>query len=119
MNNSINHMDWEPVVLHGLKSLKKDVSNVPKPQGIPYNSEHKRLISDDPSMPARVTGSLAKQIQTARIANGYKTQRDLAFAIKERVEVIAAYESGRAVPDGVVLQKLRRILKTKLSNNSK
>ena len=118
MSNSINHMDWEPVVLHGLKSLKKDTTSIkPKHHGIPYSSEKQNLSSDDPSMPARVTGSLAKQIQKARIANGYKTQRDLAYAIKERVEVIASYESGRAIPDGNVLQKLRRVLKTKLSNS--
>jgi putative transcription factor len=54
------------------------------------------------------------RIRNARIIKGYKTQKELANVINERSDIIADYESGKAVPNNTVLQKLRRVLKTKL-----
>jgi putative transcription factor len=53
-------------------------------------------------------------IQQGRIAKGFKTQKDLAIAVGVNVSVIGSYESGRAIPDPAVLQKLRKVLGVKL-----
>ena len=63
-----------------------------------------------------VSLSMAKMIQQGRIAKGFKTQKDLAIAVGVNASIIGAYESGRAIPDPVVLQKLRRVLGVKLKN---
>jgi putative transcription factor len=57
---------------------------------------------------------VAKTIQQARIAKGFKTQKDLATAIGVPANVINSYESGKAIPDNAVLQKLRKVLGVRL-----
>ena len=44
----------------------------------------------------KVSLSVAKTIQQARIAKGYKTQKDLAVAVCVPTNVINSYESGKA-----------------------
>lgn len=60
--------------------------------------------------------SLAKTIQQARIARGFKTQKDLANAVGVKADIIGGYESGKIIPDNTVMQKLRRVLGVKLKN---
>jgi putative transcription factor len=62
----------------------------------------------------KVSLSLAKTIQQARIGKGFKTQKDLANAIGVPANIINSYESGKAIPDNQILQKLRRVLGVKL-----
>jgi putative transcription factor len=57
---------------------------------------------------------MAKAIQNGRIAKGFKTQKDLAVAIGVPANIINSYESGKAIPDNAILQKLRRVLGVKL-----
>lgn len=64
----------------------------------------------------KVTMSLAKTIQQARLVRGYKTQKDLANAVGVKVDIINGYESGKIIPDNNVMQKLRRVLGVKLKN---
>jgi putative transcription factor len=64
----------------------------------------------------KVSMSLAKTIQQARIARGFKTQKDLANAMGVKVDIINGYESGKSIPDNNVMQKLRRVLGVKLKN---
>jgi putative transcription factor len=64
----------------------------------------------------KVSMSLAKTIQQARIARGFKTQKELANAMGVKVDIINGYESGKSIPDNNVMQKLRRVLGVKLKN---
>ncbi len=50
-----------------------------------------------------------KALQQARTAKQL-TQADLARLISERVQVVNEYESGKAIPNGAIIQKLNRIL---------
>ncbi len=62
----------------------------------------------------KVSLSVAKTIQQARIAKGYKTQKDFAVAVGVPANVINSYESGKAIPDNQILQKLRKVLGVRL-----
>eukprot|EP00210_Caulerpa_lentillifera_P000944 g914.t1 len=66
----------------------------------------------------RVSSDLKKTIQQARIAKKM-TQAQLAQAINEKLHVVQEYESGKAIPNGQVLNKLSRVLGVSLSNKSK
>ncbi|RPH12741.1 MAG: XRE family transcriptional regulator [Alteromonadaceae bacterium TMED7] len=57
---------------------------------------------------------MSKTIQQARIAKGFKTQKDLAVAVGVPANIINSYESGKAMPDNTVLQKLRKVLGVRL-----
>ena len=54
-----------------------------------------------------------KQIQKARIALGL-SQKELAQKVNVKPQIITNYESGKMVPDRVVLNKLNRVLKIKI-----
>ena len=57
----------------------------------------------------RVGHSFRAELQKARQAKGM-SQSDLAKAINEKATVINEYESGKAIPNGQVIQKLNRAL---------
>jgi ribosome-binding protein aMBF1 (putative translation factor) len=54
----------------------------------------------------------------ARMAKNM-TQKDLATAINEKPQVVAEYESGKAVPNGQIIAKIERKLGTKLPRPGK
>ncbi|XP_042101339.1 endothelial differentiation-related factor 1 isoform X1 [Ovis aries] len=61
----------------------------------------------------RVPLEVGKAIQQGRQGQGL-TQRDLATKINEKPQVIADYESGRAIPNNQVLGKIERAIGLKL-----
>nr|KAF6433276.1 endothelial differentiation related factor 1 [Molossus molossus] len=61
----------------------------------------------------RVTLEVGKVIQQGRQSKGL-TQKDLATKINEKPQVIADYESGRAIPNNQVLGKIERAIGLKL-----
>ncbi|XP_024617872.1 endothelial differentiation-related factor 1 [Neophocaena asiaeorientalis asiaeorientalis] len=61
----------------------------------------------------RVTLEVGKVIQQGRQGKGL-TQKDLATKINEKPQVIADYESGRAIPNNQVLGKIERAIGLKL-----
>lgn len=106
--SAVNHQDWNEVIF---KKKKKPEENTVQYQG----SALKRIDDEtDAGRHNQVGHSLGKQIQTARIAKGFTKQSDLAKALNVRPDVIMSYESGKAIPDPNILQKLRRVLNTKL-----
>lgn len=66
----------------------------------------------------KVDASLSKAIQQARIAKAM-TQKALATAINEKPQVIQQYESGQAVPNPQILNKLDRALGIHLPRGKK
>lgn len=62
-----------------------------------------------------VSSELKKTIQQSRIAKKM-TQAQLAQAINEKLQIVQDYESGRAIPNGQILNKLSRVLGVSLSN---
>lgn len=47
------------------------------------------------------------------------TQKQLATAINEKPQVVAEYESGKAIPNGQIISKLERALGCKLPRGPK
>lgn len=65
-----------------------------------------------------VSLSLSQKIQKGRAAKGMK-QKDLSTKINVKPQVIADYESGRAIPDNKILGKIERALGIKLRGKEK
>ncbi|KAF4712192.1 multiprotein-bridging factor 1, partial [Perkinsus olseni] len=62
---------------------------------------------------ARVSTEFKTALQQARL-NKKMSQADLAKAINEKPSVINEYESGKAIPNGAIVQKLNRALGSRL-----
>eukprot|EP00753_Platysulcus_tardus_P002935 PLAT1208.1.p1 GENE.PLAT1208.1~~PLAT1208.1.p1 ORF type:complete len:183 (+),score=57.10 PLAT1208.1:38-550(+) len=71
--------------------------------------ELRKVEESDATEHARVGRELAMAIQRARVAKGW-SQKELATAINERATIINEYESGRAIPNGAIINKLNRAL---------
>ena len=105
----MDHQDWKPVVIHG---AKQNVSRPARPHREVTKAQ--KLDQTELGTHEKVTLSVAKTIQQARMAKGFKTQKDLAAAVGVPANVINSYESGKAIPDVQIMQKLRRVLGVKL-----
>jgi putative transcription factor len=105
----MNHQDWNPVVIHG---EKHSVSRPARPHR--EVTKEQKLDQTELGTHKKVGLTMAKAIQNGRIAKGFKTQKDLAVAIGVPANIINSYESGKAIPDNAILQKLRRVLGVKL-----
>jgi len=107
----MDHQDWKPVIIHGKGTLgTKQVVSRPHREV----TKEQKLDKTELGTHEKVSLSLAKTIQQARIGKGFKTQKDLANAIGVPANIINSYESGKAIPDNQILQKLRRVLGVKL-----
>jgi len=103
----MDHQDWKPIIIHG-----KPTKPTPRPH---YEvTKTQKLDQTELGTHEKVSLSVAKTIQQARIAKGFKTQKDLAVAMGIPANVINSYESGKAIPDVQIMQKLRRVLGVKL-----
>ena len=101
--------DWTPVVIHG--------KNSPKTQHKTKHyekSKEQKIESSESLSHNKVSASLGKVIREARIAKGFTSQKNLAQALNIPVDVIATYENGKAIPNNVIMQKLRKFLEIKL-----
>tara|TARA_B100001564_G_scaffold347890_1_gene349144 strand:+ start:775 stop:1080 length:306 start_codon:yes stop_codon:yes gene_type:complete len=101
----MDHQDWNQVTIHKPKTYKKRTVHKTKEQRLDENE-----LGDVP----KISRSVAKLIQTGRVARGFKTQKDLANAIGVPTNLINSYECGKAIPDHSIMQKLRRVLQIKL-----
>ena len=106
----MSYQDWTPVIIHG----KAAPSNQKPPPPHREVTKEQKLDREELGTHKKVSLSMAKMIQQGRLAKGFKTQKDLAIAVGVNASVINSYESGRAIPDPNVLQKLRRVLGVKL-----
>ena len=62
---------------------------------------------------AKVSPEFARAMQQARLARKL-TQKQLAQQIHEKPQVVHQYESGQAIPNGAITQKLNKALGGKL-----
>jgi putative transcription factor len=81
-------------------------------------SARKLEESDEVGRIATVDKSLSKAIMQARTAKKM-TQKDLATAINEKPQLVAEYESGKAVPNPQIITKMERKLGCKLPRPGK
>merc|ERR1719276_87159 len=78
----------------------------------------RKLEDSDELKHSTVDKSLSKAIMQARMAKKM-TQKDLATAINEKPQVVAQYESGKAIPNPQVISKIERKLACKLPRPGK
>ena len=74
--------------------------------------------ADEVGKIARVDKSLSKAIMQARVAKKM-TQKELATAVNEKPQVVAEYESGKAIPNPQIISKIERQLGCKLPRPGK
>eukprot|EP01066_Platyproteum_vivax_P005096 Platyproteum_vivax@DN16501_c0_g1_i1.p1 len=73
-------------------------------------SNAKKLEEDSEHLKhERVSYDFKTSLQKRRLEKGWK-QDELAAKINEHKSVINEYESGRAIPNGAVIQKLNKVL---------
>ena len=78
----------------------------------------KKLEESDEMKTVKVDKSLSKAIMQARTAKKM-TQKALATAINEKPQVVGEYESGKAVPNPQIINKLEKALHCKLPRPGK
>uniref|UniRef100_A0A8P0PP51 Endothelial differentiation-related factor 1 n=1 Tax=Canis lupus familiaris TaxID=9615 RepID=A0A8P0PP51_CANLF len=84
------------------------------PNQTPQKYSHHSPHAQGPSLGMDgVTLEVGKVIQQGRQSKGL-TQKDLAMKINEKLQVIADYESGWAIPNNQVLGKIERAIGLKL-----
>lgn len=81
-------------------------------------SNRKLEEADDVGTIAKVDKSLSKAIMQARMAKKMN-QKQLATLINEKPQVVAEYESGKAIPNPQIISKLERKLGVKLPRPGK
>ena len=118
------HQDWEEVTIHG-KTIKKEKEKekyvkfmgqeikLPKRSQYSGKSHEQKLDETMLGTHKKVGKETGLTIQRARVSKKY-TQKDLANLINVSSDIIASYESGKAIQDNNIMQKLRRILCVKL-----
>ncbi|BCV07171.1 MAG: hypothetical protein Ct9H90mV1_1430 [Prasinovirus sp.] len=118
------HQDWEEVTIHG-KSFKKEKEKekyvkfmgqeIKLPKRSQYSGKTPEQKLDETMLGThkKVGKETGLTIQRARVAKKY-TQKELANLINVSADIISSYESGKAIPDHKIMQKLRRVLCVKL-----
>lgn len=112
ININMEHQDWKQVILN--RSTEVNRSHVLDRSTQEYSKAKKMDDETENVKHTQVGSSIGKRIQNARLAGGFTSQKALAQAINVKPDVIMSYESGKAIPDNMIMQKLRRVLKTKL-----
>lgn len=104
----MNHQDWNQVVICGKQAPEKPPQQTVK--RVRGDGHLRKLDNDTETLKHNtVSLTLAQTIQNARNEKGW-TRAELAQRVQLKVNVITEYETGRAIPDGTVLQKLSKAL---------
>lgn len=117
---TVDHQDYTPVVFHNKNATSTTKANKniqskhhqgnPSTQRVGDLSKVRKL--DESTSAAKhttVSKSFSKALMRARSAK-QMTQLDLANATNQPLCVIKHYESGKAIPNGNVINKLSRVL---------
>ena len=111
----MDHQDWKPVVLKKTqKQIAKDTKKSEKKTLKKYRPTFSRKLDSEDYVPeAKISHSLKMQIQQARIKKKL-TQKQLATSCNLPISTIKNYENGKVVPNGQILNKLKKVLGVKL-----
>lgn len=77
-----------------------------------------KAVEEENFQTATISHSFKIALQQARVAKKID-QKSLASKINEKQSIISDYESGRAIPNGQVINKLERALGCKLPRDQK
>ena len=101
----MEHQDWKTLYVHkNTKPNNKKKSNNKKG---PSNSLDK--VDKDEFKIKKINQDFSNKIRNNRNSKGL-TQKELALKINIKPSVINDYESGKAIPNPAIINKLKRIL---------
>lgn len=114
---SLNHQDWQTVVLNKKKDTNIEVTNYDKTRGVTVSSvankpawKLEQQVDSDVGKPLNfVSTSDANKIIQGRVAMKL-SQKDLATRLNMQLKVIQDIESRKAVENKAVLSKIKRFL---------
>jgi len=118
----MNHyQDWDPVIIRGKVDKTKEKEKYVKffgqeiklPNKNPGKSREQKLEETEIGTHKKIGKETGLTIQRARVSKKY-TQKELANLINVSSDIISSYESGKAIPNHKIMQKLRRVLGVKL-----
>jgi len=124
----LRHQDWNTVVIkgkHGQTTPRDQASRDPTNSVKKFNAGKnknttndltQKLDTDEIVAPPTVSRTLSQQILQARQAKGW-TQKELAQKIAEKPDIIRDYESGKAIPNQKIINKLQRALSVTFTNH--
>ncbi len=104
--------NWDTITLHTKPTISRQ-ERIQK-QNQEGTKKFQELDSDSPPAPKKISIDIRKTIQQARSAKGM-TQKDLAIRLCVPLNVITDYESGKAIPDRVILNRIAQILDVKIT----
>jgi len=104
--------DWHPVIIgKGAAGTPKPDTTVKRPTLTQEQARAKKAETETEVFRVEtVSRSAASEIRELRDKKGW-TQKQLAQAINEPLHTVSAWESGKAIPNGALLVKMRRALK--------
>ena len=119
----MSHQDWNPVNIGGSTARSKVTSNkrtvLTSIKIDPNASKNSKIDNETTTFKIQKSGQeLGKAIINARVAKKL-SQKDLAIRINEKPQIIQQYESGKAIPNPQIINKLERNLGTKLPRPKK
>nr|WRJ69742.1 helix-turn-helix domain-containing protein [Oceanusvirus sp.] len=112
MHGDHSHQDWNTVVLRNpaSRAKQKSAADAQRPKITDEAAHMAKLDRETDRLDHdRVSRATSQAIVTARTAKKLNRQK-LATAVNLPVKVVEEYETGKAIPDGKVLQKLSRFL---------
>ena len=110
MEGSLAHQDWNTIYVHLDKKKKKnnEQKESKKPKG-PSEKTKLDYTHGEDFKTKKVNLNLSTEIRTRRNLKGM-TQKELAQKINVKPAIINDYESGKAVPDPKIINKIKKIL---------
>lgn len=117
----MQHQDWTPIVI-GRNKQSSNHSNQPINKQFTNqqftNQPSKRIqaaLNNDgmPNRIEKIDKKISQNIQNARNALGI-SRKELAQKINEKETLVAEYENGTAIPSTTILNKIDKVLKTKV-----
>ena len=110
MEGQLAHQDWNTIYVHLDKKKKKNnEQKESKKKKVPNDKTKLDYTHGEEFKTKKVNSNLSTEIRTRRNLKGM-TQKELAQKINVKPAIINDYESGKAVPDPKIINKLKRIL---------
>tara|TARA_A100001015_G_scaffold181689_1_gene202247 strand:- start:380 stop:697 length:318 start_codon:yes stop_codon:yes gene_type:complete len=103
---SLAHQDWKPVVIH----KKPDPKQQKKEEGAKKKPGHSLDDNKEEFKNKKISRDLSQEIIKRRCAMKLN-RKQLAQQINVKEDIISKYETGQAIVDPKVLNKIKRKLK--------
>jgi ribosome-binding protein aMBF1 (putative translation factor) len=113
----MQHQDWNTIVLKNINTVPKNVpKNIVKKEDLSkpsINSSVKLNENDEVTEIKYVPKDISQLIINGRLAKKL-TRKDLANKLNLKEDVIANIETGKAIYDGNIIAKIKKILINKI-----